>query len=117
MVFISGTALHAQNAHDAQIRFLKDDRPGMVAEYPYAERLVSAALKARLTVLGKSKTQKATLKTSLAHRLPFCVLNFEILVFRCALVAELEYATVSETVPRMGLQVRILPRAIRRLIH
>ncbi len=47
--------LRAQGAHDANIRFGKVDRPGIIAEFPYSKGITENALRARFEKVGFSK--------------------------------------------------------------
>ena len=58
--FFAAATLHAQGAHEGNIRFAKTERPGLLAEYPYSKGIVENALHARLEKagIGKPKSQK-----------------------------------------------------------
>ena len=55
IAIFTATALHAQGAHDANVRFAKTDRPGIIAEFPYSKGIVENALRARLEAAGIRK--------------------------------------------------------------
>ena len=57
---LSSTLLLAQTAQDANIRFAKIERPGLLASYPFTKEVVEPALRARLEQAGltKPKTEK-----------------------------------------------------------
>jgi hypothetical protein len=59
-VFLTPCCLNAQGAHDANIRFGKVDRSGLIAEYPFSKGITENALRARLEQagLGKPKSDK-----------------------------------------------------------
>lgn len=59
-LLLAASALFAQGAHDANIRFGKVDRPGLIAEYPYSKGITENAVRARLEKagLGRPKSEK-----------------------------------------------------------
>jgi len=52
---LAAPALHAQTAQEANIRFAKIERPGLLAEYPFSKEVVEPALRGRLERAGLTK--------------------------------------------------------------
>jgi hypothetical protein len=48
-------SLYAQNIQEANIRFAKVDRPGLIADFPFTKEVVEPALRSRLEKAGFNK--------------------------------------------------------------
>ena len=58
IILFCSSKVQAQDPKDGMIRLAKVDRPCSQADYPYPQKEVQAALDARLSSLGKNKSQK-----------------------------------------------------------